>query len=210
MLSRFHLSSYLVLVAITWGIVAHFHGIDLFDWKYLKPFGFVLCISVVAVKIFTKWAWSWWIFRINDWYVDRPDLRGTWEVMLTSDWIDPETHAPKPPFTVYVTIRQTFLSLSLRMMTSESQSQLVAHSVEKEEDGLFRLTGIYRNEPQIQLQKDKSKIHYGAMLLRLNGSPVESMSGHYWTDRSTSGRLEFIERKEDLCNTFQQAVDLFT
>ena len=37
-------------------------------------------------------------------------------------------------------------------MTPESKSLLVAHSIRLEPDNIYRIAGIYRNEPRLELQ----------------------------------------------------------
>ena len=130
-------------------------------------------------------------------------------MQLKSSWIDPGSGEQKPPIVGYAAIRQSLTSLSLRLMTEESRSKLVAHSIEREEDGVFRFSGIYRNEPNIELQGVSSEIHHGAFSLDVIGTPAESMLGHYWTDRETKGAMKLGSRRSDLFETYEQAAEAF-
>lgn len=193
-----HRNNYYRLVIALW-----IQGKPVLTVEFLKPFSIVVgAISLIAA-ISNKYAWSWRIFK--NWYVKRPDLRGSWQVELKSNWVNPETNEGIPPIIAYAIIRQTLTSLSVRLMTRESRSKLIAHSIEHEEDGLFRLAAIYRNEPKIELQGDRSEIHHGSFSLEIHGSPVSIIEGHYWTDRGTKGSMKFTNRKKKLFDTYEQA-----
>jgi len=203
MLSRLHISSFIGFTIAVWLVALWVQGMPVLTMSFLTPFGIVVGTISFVVTMFNKYAWAWPIFR--GWYVNRPDMRGTWEVELRSSWINPETDEGIPPITGYAVVRQTLMSFSLRLMTTESKSILIAHSIEHEQDGLFRLAGIYRNEPRIDLQGVRSEIHHGAFALEIHGSPVESLEGHYWTDRQTKGAIKLFNRREQLYDTFEKA-----
>ncbi|MBL0489664.1 hypothetical protein [Aeromonas sp. FDAARGOS 1418] len=171
---------------------------------FVKPFGTVVGVITLLITLFNKYIWSWKIFK--GWYVKRPDLRGTWKVELKSSWVNPDTGEEIAPIYGYAVIRQSLTFLSLRLMTKESRSVLVAHSIEQQEDeDLYKLVGVYRNEPKIELQGVRSEIHHGSFSLEIHGSPVEELEGHYWTDRATKGGMKMVGRVEKLYNTYEQA-----
>lgn len=203
MLSRLHISSFIALTIIVWLIALWAQGMPVLSIEFLKPFGIVVGAITLCITLFNQYAWSWKIFQ--GWYVKRPDLRGTWELELKSNWINPETKSPIPPIHAYASIRQTLTSLSIRVMTKESKSKLIAHSIEEEDDGIFRLAAIYRNEPKIELQGDRSEIHHGSFSIETHGSPVDLMEGHYWTDRGTKGSMTFSNRRKEILDTYEQA-----
>lgn len=203
MLSRLHIASFIGLTILVWLIALWIQGQPVLSLDFLRPFSFVVGTIAAIVGVFTRWAWAWSVFR--GWYVKRPDLRGTWKVELQSNWVDPKTGEGIAPITAYVAIRQTLTSLSLRLMTPESRSRLIAHSIEFEDDGIFRIAGIYRNEPRVELQGDRSEIHHGSLLLEVYGEPPESLEGHYWTDRGTRGSMAITERTKKVFDTFETA-----
>ncbi len=207
MLTRLHISSFIGLTIAVWLVALWVQGMPVLSLEFIKPFGIVVGAITLFVTLFNKYAWSWPIFQ--GWYVNRPDLRGTWRVELKSNWISPETNEPIPPIAAYAVIRQTLTSLSFRLMTKESRSKLIAHSIEKEDDGIFRLAAIYRNEPKIELQGDRSEIHHGSLSLEIHGTPVSLMEGHYWTDRGTKGTMKLTGRKNELFSTYEQAKSAF-
>lgn len=91
-------------------------------------------------------------------------------------------------------------------MTQESKSVLVAHSIDQqEEENLYKLVGVYRNEPKIELQGARSEIHHGAFSLDIHGKPVYELQGHYWTDRGTKGSMKLCDKVSKLYDTYEQA-----
>ena len=91
-------------------------------------------------------------------------------------------------------------------MTKESRSVLITHSIEQQEDDeLFKLVGVYRNEPKIELQGVRSEIHHGSFALEIHGSPVYELQGHYCTDRGTKGGMKLNNKVKELYDTYEQA-----
>ncbi|WP_250461828.1 hypothetical protein [Microbulbifer litoralis] len=204
MLTRLHISSFVGLTIGVWLLALWVQGMPVLSADFVKPFGIVVGAISLLVTIFNKYLWSWRLFR--GWYVKRPDLRGTWEVELKSSWTDPETGKLSAPITGYAVIRQSLTFLSLRLMTKESRSVLVAHSIEQQEDDdLFKLVGVYRNEPKIELQGVRSEIHHGSFALEIHGTPVYELQGHYWTDRATRGSMILRNRIKKLYDTYEHA-----
>ena len=208
MLTRLHISSFIGLTIAVWLIALWIQGMAVLSADFIKPFGIVVGTITLIVTLFNKYAWSWKIFQ--GWYVKRPNLMGTWKVELKSSWINPETNEPIPPITAYATVRQSLTSLSFRLMTKESRSVLIAHSIEQqEEDDLYKLVGVYRNEPKIELQGQRSEIHHGSFSLEIHGNPVVELEGHYWTDRGTKGSMKLTKRIKRFCDTYEQAKNQF-
>src|SRR5690348_6363139 len=123
-------------------------------------FGSVVSIVYGTVVLFARYAWPCAIFR--GWLVNRPDLRGSWKAVLHSDWVDPKTHQRIAPIEAYMIVRQTLTSLSMRLFTEKSRSLTVAHAIESEPDGLFCLSAVYRNSPQIEYQASQNEDQGGS------------------------------------------------
>jgi hypothetical protein len=151
--------------------------------------------------------WAWRLRFLQGWFVPRPDIRGTWRVELHSDWKEPTAKEVVAPIAAYLVVRQTFSTLSLRMLTSESSSELVAAEIGKAADGTYRLAAVYRNEPKLSV-RDRSPIHYGAIVLDVQGDPVKHLVGYYWTDRSTRGELRSLARHTTFASSFDDARSL--
>ena len=203
MISRLHISSFVGLTVLSWLLVLWIDGQPVLSLAFLKPFGIVVSLIVGCSLVFNRWAWAWPIF--SGWYVNRPDLRGTWRVRLISDWIDPETEKRVDPQICYLVVRQTLVDLSARLVTAESTSKSIAYCLTEEEQGIYRLAVIYRNEPKIELQGSRSDIHHGSFLVEVTGQNVLEMDGHYWTDRGTRGELKSLGRKNSNFDTFERA-----
>ena len=204
MLTRLHISSFIGLTIAVWLLALWLQGMPVLSADFVKPFGTVVGVITLFVTFFNKYMWSWCIFK--GWYVKRPDLRGTWKVELKSSWIDPETGKGIDPIYGYIVIRQSLTFSSVRLMTKESRSVLVAHSIDQQEDDdLFKLVGVYRNEPKIELQGVRSEMHHGSFALEVHGSPVYELQGHYWTDRGTKGGMKLEAKVKKLYDTYEQA-----
>jgi hypothetical protein len=203
-LTRLHISSFIGLTICVWLLALWFQGMPVLSADFIKPFGLVVGVITAIATMFNKYLWSLKIFK--GWYVKRPDLRGTWKVELRSNWIDPETGRGIDPIYGYAVIRQSLTFLSVRLMTKESRSVLVAHSIDQQEDDdLFKLVGVYRNEPKIELQGVRSEMHHGSFSLEVHGSPVYELQGHYWTDRGTNGGMKLEEKVKKIYDTYEQA-----
>jgi hypothetical protein len=168
----------------------------------LQPLSTVITVVVYAVMAFDLWLWKLPI--LHSWFVKRPVIDGTWKVTIRSNYRDPTTRAAIAPVDGYMVIRQTFSTLSLRLLTRESSSELVGTEIVCSADGLYCISGVYRNEPRFTV-RDRSAIHYGAVWLRIIDEPTQQISGHYWTDRNTAGEIELTQRQRKLFQTFQEA-----
>lgn len=208
MLTRIQISSFIGLTIVIWLIALWIQGMPILSSEFLKPFSLVVGAITIILSLFNKYAWTWKIFE--GWYIERPNLQGTWKIELKSDWINPETGSPIAPIIGFATIRQTLTSLTFRIFTKESESKSIAYSIEKEDDGLFKLNVIYQNQPSIELRGKRSEIHHGSFILNISGSPVTSLKGHYWTDRSTRGAMHLTMRTMQFFDNFEIAQEQFS
>jgi hypothetical protein len=196
-----HLSTLVWVVFIIMAVMLLLEGTAVTTGLF-KPCGSIVTVLGLVLLIFDKWAWSWRWF--HPWFVDRPYVKGTWKGQLISSYINPATNQPVPPIEVYLVIRQTYSAIHLRLITKESSSESLANNIPAGEDGVYSIASVYRNTPQLA-HRGRSPIHHGAMLLRVEGDPVVSLSGEYWTDRTTHGEIRFTEKSETLYYTFDAA-----
>lgn len=166
---------------------------------------------LMALAVFDRWAWHWPIVR-QLLARSRPDLRGTWRGSLTSSWVDPATKEPIAPLETFLVVRQTFSSLSIRLLTAESASEALAAEVVAASDATSKVVWVYRNEPR-SAARSHSEIHFGGACVNVvnSGSP-SSLEGHYWTDRSgaqTTGELWFAERVSARAESYSDAQAAF-
>ena len=196
-----HVKAILLVAAAVWLGLLFLSGTAVSP-ALVKPFSMVASAVIAMIAAFDLYLWPLPILR--GWFVQRPDLRGTWAVTIKSLWIDPDTGSNPPAITGYLVVRQTFSTLSLRLLTSESASSVLDAAVVRAADGPYEVTGIYRNEPR-QALRGKSPIHYGAFVLRVTGNPATSLEGEYWTDRGTMGEIVTGGWRKQLVDTFAAA-----
>lgn len=201
MLSRLHISAILLIASALWGALLLYQGVSV-NGSWFHPFSGVVGALVLVLAAFDLWAWR--LRFLHGWFVPRPNLRGTWRVELQTDWSDPATGNAVGPIVAYLVIRQTFSSLSIRMLTAESSSELVAADINKANDGTYRLAAVYRNEPKLSV-RDRSPIHHGALVLDVHGDPVKELVGYYWTDRNSRGELHTLAQHDSIVGSFSEA-----
>ncbi len=160
---------------------------------------------VLLLLVFDRWAWRWPAVRR---VVPRRVLHGTWKGELQTTWSDPETGRTPGPIECYLVVHQTYSTVEMTLLTAESKSRSVTAGVSDPAKGQCLLTGIYMNTPELLIQ-DRSRIHRGGILLEINGRPVETLSGPYWTDRDTKGQLSFTQHAGQVTEDFHSARVLF-
>lgn len=206
MLNRLQITLILGIAVVAWVVSLFVRGTPV-TVDHLVPFGIAVSAVTVLCTTFDKWCWRYGVFK--GWLVARPWLQGTWRVTLQSNWVDPATGRQVGPIEGFMAIRQTFSALHMRLYTAESSSVSVTASILKSEDCLYRVAAVYQNEPSASLRGVRSEIHYGSLLLHVHADPPVTMTGHYWTDRSTTGTLDFRDRKPKLVSNFADGVSLF-
>lgn len=204
--SRLQISVFLGIAAIAWATVLLVQGTKL-ACSDLAPFSTVVGVLVVCALLMEKLLWRqpW----LHGWFVHRPDLRGTWKVQLQSDWVNPETGTRIGPITCYMGIEQTLSNLQMHLMTPESESWFVAHSIRPSpsETG-FQIVGVYTNKPHVHLRSATSAMHFGAIIIDTHGGSSlrpETLTGEYWTDRKTTGLMTITNRSDTVHTQFAQA-----
>lgn len=176
---------------------------SIFTWfvgEKVLSIGFVIeCIGNsstiigVATPIFCLKLWKYKIFQ--GWLVLIPDLNGIWQGTIKSNWINSETNQKIAPIETRLYIKQSLFKISCVLKTSESTSRsIVASFVIEPENQVEKLAYIYQNDSS-QKFRDKSPIHYGTTSLDIikNKDNIK-LIGSYWTDRNTSGDLEFNKK----------------
>ena len=209
-IERLHISVFLGLSVLVWWLVLFAQGTQL-GWQYLHPFGTVVTVLVLLgwVLEVRLWRWSW----LHDWFVKRPDLRGTWRGELQSDWINPKTDARVSPIVCYMGVAQTLSRLQMHLMTPESESWLIAESVSSSPSAEgYQISGVYQNRPQTLLRGDRSEMHLGGLLFDTHGpaNRPDTLTGEYWTDRKTKGKMTFTIRQAAVFTRFEDADRAFT
>jgi hypothetical protein len=188
------------MAVLLWSMLLILNGQSV-SFDLLKPFSTVAGALGVAALAFDRWIWRW--RYLHPWFVSTPNLHGTWSGQLVSDW-KREDGSHIPPIDVYLVVRQTLSTISIRLLTAESSSVLLGGTVTREVDGVERVMGIYLNTPDI-LRRNGSPIHHGGMMLQVQSHPPARLEGEYWTDRGTKGSLCFTARSDKLLQSFGEA-----
>jgi len=205
MLTQLQLSTLAYVVFGLWSAIALYNGVAV----KLEWFGFISTAVAglfVLLVLFDKWVWRWGIFR--GWLVKRPRIWGTWRATLRSTYRDPATGEPIAPITAFMLIRQTYSRITLRLMTPESCSDVIAVDLRDGDTGCFSLASVYQNTPRLGV-RDRSPIHFGALLLQIPQNEETVLTGHFWTDRDTRGEIELADRRKGYHYTYQAATAAF-
>ena len=166
------------------------HPVTLF-----RVFSQVVTADLFCFGLFVKWFWKWKFFY--GWLVPFPNLNGTWEGEIRSDWVNRETDKTIPPIPAMMAIKQNFLKISCVMKTQEMRSDSYTGEFRIDSDHQIKqLIYIYssrpRSEPKI---KKRSALHDGSVVLEIVENSVRKLEGRYWTDRGTTGEMDFEFRE---------------
>lgn len=176
---RFSLTVVVLIAAGTWAAALAVGGSKV-GLSFFSPASIVVTVLVVLGLAFDRWAWAWPGIR-SIWH--RPDIRGTWKGEIQSNF-----SGATDPIEAYLSIHETYSSVTVRLFTQQSSSKTTVAAVATDADDIDTVVGLYRNEPLLS-ERDKSPIHDGAFSLLLEDKA--SLRGKYWTDRGTQGEMTF-------------------
>lgn len=205
-LERLHITAFVCLAALIWVVVLLCQGTPI-SWAHARPFGIVVSglVGIGLLFEFVLWRQRW----LHSWFVNRPDLRGTWRIELQSSYAQPETNERVPMIVCYMGVKQTLSMLQMHLMTPESESWLVADHVRPSPSGIgFQVIGVYTNEPNVHLRDENvSEIHQGAFIVDTHGPSLRptTLTAKYWTDRKTTGTMDFTARIDEVYTRFADA-----
>lgn len=178
----------LILSLILWFTFASFNSLDLSNlWTFLKLLPNVATVDLLVLGFFVKWGWRWKIFQ--GWLVPFPDLDGTWQGYIRSNWINKEMVEEPLPIPTILSIRQSFGAISCVLRTAEMVSYSYIEGFTLNRDKQIRqLVYSYTSKPKPSVKK-RSTSHDGTIVFDLIGTPVSKLEGRYWTDRETTGEI---------------------
>jgi hypothetical protein len=192
----------IAVLALTSAIRGHLPE-NLSEW--LAPIGPTVTAAAVGLAIFNRWVWHFPLVRKAH---GRPVLRGTWHGELASQWINPQTGAGIPPDPdVFLVVRQTFWTVSVRLITKESKSVSLSADLRDTGDGVYELAYLYSNEPRLSVQH-RSKPHTGAAMLATPVDRSAGLEGMYFTPRPSQGEMRFRQHFTKLVETHEQGLAL--
>jgi hypothetical protein len=210
-LERLQITVFVGFAALIWLIVLLCQDTPI-SWAHARPFSIVVS-SLVGLGLlleFVLWRQPW----LHGWFVKRPDLRGTWRVELHSSYVLPETNERGPIIVCYMGVNQTLSILRMHLMTHESESWFIADHVRPSPNGNgFQVIGVYTNEPNVHLRDERiSEMHQGAIIIETHGPGLRptSLTAKYWTDRKTTGTMDFTKRIDEVCTRFGDAQRAFS
>ena len=185
------------LSGLLWFAIAYFTGLDLSKAAdFFKILPNVLSIDLVVVAVFFKWGWKLLIF--HDWLVPFPNIGGTWKGQIVSDWVNPETGQTIAPIPAILTVKQSFFHLSCLTRTGEMTSHSYAEGFIRDPDRQLKLLSYtYTSKPRITVS-DRSRPHDGTAVLEIIQKPDRKLTGRYWTERKTTGEMDFRFHSRDL------------
>lgn len=179
-----------------WFIVAMLSDLDMRSFfQFMRPIPKVVTADLILIGFFMKWGWR--LKFLQGWLVPFPNLNGTWQGSLQTNWKDKDG-STSGPIPVILTIKQSFGHLSCVMRTAEmeSRSYLEGFYIDKERQ-IRQLCYSYTSKPKVSL-RDRSTPHDGTILFSIIGAPVNKLSGEYWTQRQTNGSVLLTFRTKKL------------
>lgn len=130
-----------------------------------------------------------WLWRLRPLRFGHPRLAGTWRGTLDSTHVADDGEEFKG-LTVHLLVRQTFGALSATLLSDRSESESMAATLSRSDDGRWHIAFTYRNAPRPG-ERASSAPHRGACDLVVGGAQGERLQGSYFTDRKSSGGLVF-------------------
>ncbi len=157
--------------------------------------GIVELVLFTLIVYFNRWAWRWPI--LIGLLRTGPVVRGTWKGTTKSSYDDVIRPA-------YITIRQTFAEIEVRLLSEESTSTTTSCQLLRKNEGLSVIEYSYMNTPRSSVRY-RSAVHFGAARLECTGQRPTRLEGSYWTDRGTTGELEFAYYTKKVLQTYADA-----
>lgn len=135
--------------------------------------------ETIAIVAFFKYLYEQWLWRYMP-FASMPKLYREYQGVIKSDYDGNEYKA-----TLY--IKQSLLHVQVTLTTNESESSSISVSID-DILGKQQLTYCYLNTPNAAV-RSRSQIHYGTVMLNIDNP--KKLSGRYFTDRKTTGDMEF-------------------
>ncbi len=182
----------LVFSGIVWFAIAISDGLNMNNiFDFMRPIPQVVSYDLLLTGFFMQWGWRWKM--LQSWLVPFPDLNGTWEGVIQTNWKNEQGKTPDP-IAAMLTIKQDFGHISCVMRTAEMESHSYAEGfcidIERQ---TRQLCYSYTSKPSVSL-RDRSTPHDGTMLFNIIGHPVKKLEGEYWTQRQTTGKVALTFR----------------
>lgn len=185
------------LAAAVWFVAALAMGVNV-DQAWIKSLGITTSVVVLLLVLFDSFLWRFVPARL----MKVPKLAGTWKATLRSSFED-EVGNPTE-LTCFLAIRQTYSSIHIEMLFPKSESYSTSASIVWP-DGVSELWYSYRSHAH-SLARAGNPPHMGAAKMRVATGGEISLSGDYWTDRGSFGRIETSAHTTKFMNDYKSAV----
>lgn len=176
-----------ISVLLYMSLLYHFPVVQSSWWQQGQQVLGVVAIDILLVYGFNRWFWQWKIWY--PWLVPFPNLRGTWQGKICSEWVDPKTKQKLAPILAQLTIKQTFLDTHCTMKTKEMKSESVYAGFDWSKGGP-QLIYVYIGQPKSNVT-ERSPAHEGTMVFDFTHEGSKKLIGEYWTKRKTTGQATF-------------------
>jgi SMODS-associating 2TM, beta-strand rich effector domain len=204
MLSELRVWSLVAVTGAIWLTLAVV-GIVTSNFGALSTIADLFPLVLLLAYAFERRGWRWQ--PLHPRLVSTPVLIGTWKGQLESYWEDSDGKT-RPPKTVYLVVRQTLTTVSVRLLTDEATSEQIAGGMAKTDGAYPAIAYNYRSTPEIALRHASSDIHFGGAVIEIVGDPATELRGEYWNERKGTGRLRFREHTVIRAQTYEQATAL--
>jgi len=145
--------------------------------------------EILLVYLFASGWRRLWAFSPSLNSLLFPDLNGEWEAKIYWNW---DEKSGCKDGTVF--IKQSFIKLSVDLVTDESESKtLMVKPFKNPESDQAAFYYMYHSESKATSYESK-KDHKGAAVLHLSHEDSNQMSGNYFTDRETFGHYVFTRK----------------
>lgn len=146
-------------------------------YNFYGYIGEAIGATAIIMLIFDKYAWKWKLVR---WMHDTPILAKKYTGTFISNYDNVERSGE-------IIINQTFLNVSVQLVTNESKSRSLTASLNNVQ-GVLYLIYTYQNDPRAEIQ-NRSPIHYGTAMLDVSNPAI--LEGNYFTGRNSRGSMKF-------------------
>ncbi len=205
-MSKNQITTIVWAAALLWALLAIINGVA-FSQTLFSLVSTVIGILVIGVAIFDRWLWK--LSFLHPLAISAPVLEGTWKGELKSNYIDQKTGNVVPAIEAYLFVKQTYSTITLRLMTKESSSESISTILmQRGDDGPFSLAGIYCNTPSPEVS-ERSPMHKGSVSFDVIDENAPLLDGEYWTNRLTKGSIRFDQRIKKGIRDYRTAVDAF-
>ncbi|MBD2078283.1 hypothetical protein H6F86_31230 [Phormidium sp. FACHB-592] len=173
---------------------------DPFSFATIRWISGALTWITLFWAFFFRWGWK---LRLLKRIFPKPNLNGTWVGTLTSDWKDTKGNTVGP-LDFVVVVRQSFLHIHATTFTASFVARTYAESLILDNDrGVKEFVYLYAQDNTTPGEENNRE---GAAELRIVESDATTLTGRYWSNAKTNGRVEVERVSLQHAEDFQSAM----